>query len=112
MTKLNAFSLALIGAMASGCATTSGVMPNANGTYTISASAAPARGGATGANAVAFKEAQKFCADQGMRAELLANEDRDVYQSSVGGSWNQQRGSFGGGTFAAGNAKIVFRCAR
>lgn len=112
MKKMHGVALAITCAAISSCATTSGVMPNANGTYTISASAAPVRGGATGANAAAFKEAQRFCATQGAQAQLLAGEDRDVYQSSMGGGWNRQGGGFSGGTFAAGNAKIVFRCVR
>lgn len=110
MKKMHAVALAIVSVAVSSCAMTSGVMPNSDGTYTVSATAAPVRGGATGANAAAFQEAQKFCADQGSRAQLLTGEDRDVYQSAIGGGWNRQGGGFSGGTFAAGNAKIVFRC--
>ncbi len=41
----------------SGCAMTSDVMDTGNGTYMISAHAAPIRGGAAGANQVAYKDA-------------------------------------------------------
>ena len=93
-----------------GCATTSGVMEAEGGTYIISARAAPIRGGTAGANAVAYDDAQKFCAAKGMRAIVITAQERDVYQSSVGASWNAYGGSAGGGTFAAGNANLRFRC--
>ena len=96
----------------SGCAMTSGVMDGGNGTYLISAHASAIRGGATGANSVAYDDAQKFCAQKGpnLHAIVVDSRERDVYQSSVGGSWNQNGGSFGGGTFAAGNVNFRFRC--
>lgn len=82
-----------------------------DGTYLISARAAPARGGTAGANSVAWEEAQKFCASKGgLRAVVVTADERDVYQSSAGGSWNSQGGAVGGGTFAAGSANIRFRC--
>jgi hypothetical protein len=89
-----------------GCATTSGVMEAEDGTYIISARAAPVRGGTAGANAVAYKEAQKFCATKGGRAVLVGASERDVYQSAAGASWNAYGGGAGGGTFAAGSAII------
>jgi hypothetical protein len=94
----------------SGCAMTSGVMEAEDGTYLISARAAPARGGTAGANAVAYQEAQKFCAAKDMRALVVTAQERDVYQSSAGASWNASHGFAGGGTFAAGNANLRFRC--
>ena len=101
-----------------GCATTSGVMPGPNGTYTISAFAAPVRGGATGAYQTAFEDAQKYCAKNGKNAVVLDGQDRDVYQSTsmAHGNFNANSagayGSYGsgGGTFASGNAKLTFRC--
>ena len=95
----------------SGCAMTSGVMEAEGGTYLISAHAAPVRGGTAGANAVAYSDAQKFCADQGKHAVVVTAAERDVYQSSFGGGWNINGGSFGGGSFAAGRADLRFRCA-
>jgi hypothetical protein len=94
----------------SGCAMTSGVMEAESGTYLISARAAPIRGGTAGANAVAYNDAQKFCAGNGKRAVVLAAQERDVYQSSMGASWGTSGGFAGGGTFAAGNANLRFRC--
>jgi hypothetical protein len=70
----------------SGCAMTSDVMDTGNGTYMISAHAAPIRGGAAGANQVAYHDANAFCAKQGARAVVLAAEARDVYQGSFGAS--------------------------
>ncbi len=67
------------------CATTSGVMEAESGTYLISARAAPARGGTAGANAIAYEEAQKFCAAKGGPAIVINASERDVYQSSAGG---------------------------
>lgn len=94
----------------SACATTSGVMEAEGGTYLISARAAPARGGTAGANAIAYEEAQKFCAAKGARAIVVDAKERDVYQSSAGASWGPSGGSAGGGTFAAGSANLRFKC--
>jgi hypothetical protein len=105
-------TLALAAAVMSGCAETSGVMEADDGTYLISARAAPARGGATGANAVAYQDAQRFCATNGMRAVVVTAQERDVYQSSVGGGWNQSGGGVSGGTLAAGSVNLRFRCVR
>lgn len=110
--------IVLVGLGFYGCATTSGVMPGPNGTYTISAFAAPVRGGATGAYQTAFEDAQKYCAKSGKNAIVLDGQDRDVYQSTsmAHGSFNANSagayGSYGagGGTFASGNAKLTFRC--
>jgi hypothetical protein len=87
-------------------------MDAGNGTYLISAHAAPIRGGATGANSAAYEAANDFCAQKGnnLHAIVMDASERDVYQSSYGGSFNQNGGSFGGGTFAAGNANLRFRC--
>lgn len=93
-----------------GCATTSDVMEAEGGTYIISAQAAPARGGAAGANDIAFKKAKEFCASKGLTAIAVDAADRDVYQSSGAGSWNSQGGNVAGATFAAGNASLRFRC--
>jgi len=92
------------------CATSSGVMEMADGTYIISARAAPARGGTAGANAYAYQEAKEFCAKKGGNAAVIDTQERDVYQSAAGGSWSRSGGSVGGGTFAAGNATIRFIC--
>jgi hypothetical protein len=89
------------------CATTSDVMDTGDGTYMISAYAAPARGGAAGATQVAYTDAKAYCSKQGGHPVVLNAASRDVYQSSFGGG----SGSFGGGTFAAGNADFHFRCA-
>lgn len=92
------------------CATTSGVMEAEGGTYIISARAAPVRGGTAGANAIAYEEAQKFCNAKGGRAVVVDARERDVYQSAAGASWSAHGGGAGGGTFAAGNATLRFRC--
>lgn len=92
------------------CATSSGVMEAADGTYIISAQAAPARGGAAGANAFAYEQAQEFCAEQDKKAAVVDNQDRDVYQGSMGGSWNRSGGRMGGSMAASGNATLRFVC--
>ena len=56
--------IAAVGVALSGCAMTSDVMDTGNGTYMISAHASPIRGGATGANNIAYEDAQKFCAEK------------------------------------------------
>lgn len=97
---------ALIGA----CAQATPPMEMADGTYSISARAAPARGGATGAYEVAHQQAMAFCAKSDKRAVLEGGSDRDIYQSAAGGYIGPQGGSFGGSTMAAGSAMIRFRC--
>lgn len=96
----------------SSCAMSSGVMDAGNGTYLISAHASAIRGGATGANSVAYQDAQKFCAHQGRRAVVINANERDVYQGSMAGNWNAYGGSVGGGIFASGNVNLRFRCGR
>ena len=91
---------------------TSGVMDTGNRTYMISAHASAIRGGATGANSIAYEDAQKFCGQKGddLHAVVVDSKERDVYQSSFGGSFNQNGGGFGGSTVAAGNVNLLFRC--
>jgi hypothetical protein len=105
------FAAAAALAMLSGCAMSSGVMEAENGTYLISARAAPLRGGTAGANAVAYNDAQQFCEAKSKHAVVVTAQERDVYQSSMGASWSNSGGSAGGGTFAAGNANLRFKCA-
>lgn len=101
---------ASISVMLVACASTSGVMEAEDGTFLISATAAPARGGTAGANAVAYEEAQKFCAAKSRRAVVVTAAERDVQQSAASGTFTSQGGSFGGGSFAAGRANLRFRC--
>ena len=94
-----------------GCATSSDVMDTGNGTYMISSHAAPVRGGAAGANKVAYTHAKDFCQKKaGMHPVVLDASARDVYQSSYGGTAGPGGGAFGGGVFAAGNVDMHFRC--
>jgi hypothetical protein len=81
-------------------------------TYLISARAAPAAGGTAGANAVAYETAQKFCATKGGRAVVVTANERDVYQSGGGASWNASGGSAGGATLATGSAMLRFKCVK
>lgn len=92
----------------SGCAMSSDVMDMGGGVYMISAHASPIRGGAAGANRVAFKDANTFCAHSqaGSHAIVIGAAARDTYQGSVAGAGN----SFGGGFAAAGNTDVRFRC--
>lgn len=90
-------------------------MDAGNGSYLISAHASPIRGGATGADAVAYQTAQDFCAQKGgMHAIVSDASERDVYQGASGGSFafNQWNGSggFASGVFASGNANMRFKC--
>jgi hypothetical protein len=59
--------VAVTAAVLGGCATASPAMDLGDGTYLISAGAAPARGGATAAMTVAHNDAQQFCAQNGSR---------------------------------------------
>jgi hypothetical protein len=108
MNPYLALAVAAIGI--SGCAMTSQVMDTGNGTYMISAYASHVRGGAAGANSVAYDDAQRFCAGKGGHAIVLDTADRDLYQSSFGGSFNQYGGGLSGGTFSAGRTNLRFTC--
>ena len=105
---------ALIALGATGCATASPVMDAGDGVYFISARAAPARGGTTGAHTVAYQDAQKFCLQKGdgLHPVLVNTQERDIYQSSFGGGFNNYGGSFGGSTMASGSVNLRFRCAQ
>jgi hypothetical protein len=105
MVRLPA-SVAGVVLMLSGCAMTSDVMDTGHGTYMISAHAAPIRGGAVGANQVAYKDANSFCAQREAHAVVLTADARDVYQGSFGASHNFAAG----GVFAAGNTDLHFTC--
>jgi len=107
-------ALAVLSVVLSGCAMSSGVMDAGNGTYMISTHASAIRGGATGANSIAYQDAQKYCAAKGngTHAIVVDANERDVYQGSMGGSWGPNGGSIGGGVFAAGNVNLRFRCGR
>lgn len=89
-----------------GCATASPVMDTGDGTYLVSARAAPAAGGATGAQTHAYKQATAYCASMDKKPVVLGANDRDVYQAGFGGSAY----GYGGGMSAAGEAKLRFRC--
>jgi hypothetical protein len=104
MNKVLAAGAAVIAL--SGCAMTSGVMDTGNGTYMVSAHAAPIRGGAAGANGVAYNDANAFCQARGLHAVVIDAAARDVYQASIAGSG----AGFGGGVFAAGNTDMHFKC--
>lgn len=100
------YRIAALLILLAGCTTTSGVMEAEGGVYLTSATAAPAAGGATGAQQIAHEEARKFCAAKGRRPVVVDVKDRDIYQSSFAAN---QYGA-GGGTFAAGRAQLAFRC--
>ena len=89
-----------------GCTSASPVMETSDGSYMVSARAAPAAGGATGAQTHAYKQAQAYCAAMDKKPVVVGTNDRDVYQGGVGGSAY----GFGGGMSAAGEAKLRFRC--
>jgi hypothetical protein len=108
--KSSVVMLALVAVTA--CATASPVMDAGDGVYLISARAAPVRGGATGAQTVAYTDAQKFCAQKGdgLHPIVVNTQEREIYQSSVGGGFNQYGGGVGGSTMAAGAVNFRFRC--
>jgi hypothetical protein len=98
--------IVLLALLTGGCATASPVMDLGDGSYAISAQAAPVRGGATGATTYAFEKAQAYCAPS--RAVLVHANERDLQQGSMG--W--YGGSGGGGIYNAGGANIRFRCGK
>ncbi len=94
----------------SGCAPSSSIKLADDGTYLISAQAAPIRGGAAAAGAAARDDAQKFCAAKGLHALIISTQERDMYQPQTAISLGPSGGFASGGTSAAGNATLRFRC--
>ncbi|MFO1324177.1 MAG: hypothetical protein U1F15_08935 [Burkholderiales bacterium] len=83
----------IVGALVvSGCALSSGVLPMGPDTYSVSVSAAPARGGTTGARQVALTEAGKYCADQGK--QILVTNTSAAQTNNLG----------------AGKIDVTFQC--
>jgi hypothetical protein len=78
-------------ALMTGCATSSGVLKMGPDTYSVSVSAAPARGGITGAKRMAYAEATQECEKQGK--ELLAVSEESGHDFP-----------------AAGRVDLTFRC--
>ena len=106
-----------------GCAMHSGVMERHDGTFTVSAFAAPMRGGAAGARAYAFEQAQAHCAKEGKRAVLveqpddivlLSNASAAASRSTLNANTTQVHGQSNSGGFsapmAAGQSSIAFEC--
>ncbi len=91
---------------------TSDVMDGGDGTYMISAHASAVRGGATGANSIAYQDANKFCAQKGpgLHAIVVDAAERDQRVTGVSGSWNNNGGGFVGVTAFGGNVNLRFRC--
>jgi hypothetical protein len=76
----------------SGCATSSGVLKMGPDTYSVNATASPARGGVSGAKRMVYEEANQECSKQG-KEMLVVNErlTRTPYQG-------------------AGSVDLTFRC--
>ena len=112
--KMVRFAASILAVALSSCAMTSDVMDTGGGTYMISAHASAVRGGATGANRVAYQDANKFCADKepGSHAIIVDASERDTRVSAVSGSWDPNGGSFGGVSVLGGNANLYFRCGK
>jgi len=119
--KRTILTVAILGALG-GCAMSSGIMHLDGGVRQISASAAPLRGGATGAQKVAYEEAQADCAKEGLNAVMLAPAEREQHYGQMGTAYgtanvNQYGGHASGGAssapvMGAGSATILYRCAK
>lgn len=96
------------------CAVSSPVMDAGDGVYLVTATAAPIRGGSTGAYTVAYRDAQNFCisAGDGRHAVLVGTQERDVYQAAVFGNASRGTGGLGGSLAASGIVSLRFRCLR
>jgi hypothetical protein len=75
-----------------GCAQSSGVLKMGLDTYTISAAAAPARGGSSEARKIALAEANQHCAQMG----------REILVTNIGTATTN--------LYGAGSAEVTFRC--
>lgn len=88
------------------CTTVSPVMDGGNGTYLVSAGAAPAAGGPATAQRLAYRAANSYCAAHiaGSHAVILTENLRAQSRLIVG--------AYGGGTVEAGGDGVRFRCAQ
>jgi hypothetical protein len=84
--------LCIAGALCASCAQSSGILKMGPDTYTISASAAPARGGSSEARKIALSEANQHCAQMG----------REILVTNVGTATTN--------IYGAGTAEVTFRC--
>jgi hypothetical protein len=75
-----------------GCAMSNGIQKMGPDTYSVSAIAAPIRGGAAGAEITALEDANRFCASQGK--EIMVKNTSSRAMNAVG----------------AGSAMITFQC--
>src|SRR6266849_1730058 len=75
-----------------GCAQSSGVLKMGPDTYTISAAAAPARGGSSEARKIALAEANQHCTQMG----------KEILVTNIGTATTN--------LYGAGSAEVTFRC--
>ena len=77
----------VVGIGLAGCVETTGVVDGGNGTYVISARAAPIMGGAFGAREAALDEAQRFCQNLDPRDHVIvvSTQSQSVYGVSATG---------------------------
>src|SRR5262245_4657575 len=111
-----------VAAILSGCAMSSGIMRLEGGVRSISATAAPLRGGATGAAKVAYEEAQADCQKEGLNAVMLAPAEREQFAGQMSASYgqasaNRYNAQASGGAGSApvlgpGSATILYRCTK
>ena len=93
MKPVRAIVLPLVCAtVLSGCATSADVLPVGPDTYTVSAAAAPVRGGSSAARGIALSEANQYCQKLGKQI-LVTN----ISAQSIN-------------RFGAGDSDITFRC--
>ena len=76
----------------SACAQSSGVLKMGPDTYTVSAAAAPARGGSSEARRIALTEANQHCAQMG----------KEILVTNVGTATTN--------IYGAGSTEVTFRC--
>lgn len=90
--RLTGFAAIFAAGVLSGCAISHDVAQLGPDTYSVSASAAPARGGASGARSMAIRQAGEYCASQ----------NRRVLVTNISG---QTTNGYG-----AGSTDVMFRC--
>jgi hypothetical protein len=89
---MRAMMVLAMGAVLAGCAQSSGVLQMGPDTYTVSVHAAPARGGESGARAIALKDANDRCARDG----------KEILVTNIGSGRSTH--------LPGGTVDITFRC--
>jgi hypothetical protein len=80
---MNRFSLITLTLMLTACASQSGVLQTGVDTYQVSATASPARGGATGARKIVLTRANEKCNSLGKQIDVINTQSSWAFPAAT-----------------------------